>query len=98
MIINFIISLIYNSVCIVNELYCAARIRARNNSSLNLILLTRLMLTSIREFFYGDVIIPAPTTTRRGGGGSRAEKPLIGWTQRDWEAGSDDLVVVSNVR
>lgn len=48
--------------------------------------------------FYGDVIIPAPTTTRRGGGGSRAEKPLIGWTQRDWEAGSDDLVVVSNVR
>ena len=90
MIINFIISLIYNSVCIVNELYCAARIRARNNSSLNLILLTRLMLTSIREFLWWRHNPRAHNDSQGWRGG--------GWTQRDWEAGSDDLVVVSNVR
>ena len=66
MIINFIISLIYNSVCIVNELYCAARIRARNNSSL---IANASNADVYPGIFYGDVIIPAPTTTRRGGGG-----------------------------
>ena len=69
MIINFIISLIYNSVCIVNELYCAVRIRAKKQFFLKLNFSNASNADVYPGIFYGDVIIPAPTTTRRGGGG-----------------------------
>ena len=41
---------------------------------------------------------PRAHNDSQGWRGEQGRKPLIGWTQRDWEAGSDDLVVVSNVR